>query len=104
MLANPEVQRRAQAELDSALEPGRLPEYGDEERLPYITAIMKETMRLYPVAPMVSIHFPSGYQKHEIDLSKALPHLHSGKTDDVYRDFLIPKGAFLIPNTWQVLE
>ncbi|KAL1722891.1 cytochrome P450 [Schizophyllum commune] len=82
MLANPEVQRRAQAELDSVLEPGRLPEYGDEERLPYITAIMKETMRLYPVAPM------------------ALPHLHSGKTDDVYRDFLIPKGAFLIPNTW----
>ena len=60
MLANPEVQRRAQAELDSVLEPGRLPEYGDEERLPYITAIMKETMRLYPVAPMVSIVFSSG--------------------------------------------
>ncbi|KAL1744516.1 cytochrome P450 [Schizophyllum fasciatum] len=82
MLANPEVQRRAQAELDSVLAPGQLPEFGDEERLPYITAIMRETMRLYPVAPM------------------ALPHLHSGQTDDVYRDFLIPKGAFLIPNTW----
>ena len=53
MLENPEIQRRAQEELDSVLEPGRLPDFDDEEKLPYVTAIIRETMRIHPVAPMV---------------------------------------------------
>lgn len=82
MLENPEVQRRAQEELDNVLEPGRLPEFGDEGRLPYVTAVVKEAMRVHPVAPM------------------AIPHLYSGKADDMYRDFTIPKGSIFIPNIW----
>ncbi|KAL1663539.1 cytochrome P450, partial [Schizophyllum commune] len=53
MLENPEIAKRAQLELASALEAGRLPEYDDEERLPYTIAVVKETMRMYPAAPVV---------------------------------------------------
>ena len=44
MLQFPEVQRKAQEELDRVLE-GRLPEFTDEENLPYISAIIKEVLR-----------------------------------------------------------
>ncbi|KAL1726401.1 cytochrome P450 [Schizophyllum commune] len=82
MLENPEIAKRAQLELDSVLEPGRLPEFVDEERLPYTTAVVKETLRMYPAAPV------------------AVPHQHTGETDDVYRGFAIPRGSVVIPNVW----
>ena len=52
MAMYPDVQKKAQAELDSVLEGMRLPEYSDKPRLPYVEAIMKETERWHPVAPM----------------------------------------------------
>ncbi|KAL1707479.1 cytochrome P450 [Schizophyllum commune] len=82
MLENPEIAMRARLELDSVLEPGRLPEFDDEERLPYTTAVVKETLRMYPAAPV------------------AVPHQHTGETDDVYRGFTIPRGSVVIPNVW----
>lgn len=45
MTLNPEVQAKAQAEIDRVLENGRLPEFSDEESLPYVLAVMKELMR-----------------------------------------------------------
>ena len=44
MLYFPEVQSKAQEELDRVLQ-GRLPEYGDLKDLPYIIAIVKEILR-----------------------------------------------------------
>ena len=53
MVRHPEVQRKAQAELDRVLHnSGRLPGYEDQSDLPYITAIMKEVLRWQPVAPI----------------------------------------------------
>lgn len=53
MMHYPEVQRKAQAELDRVLHhEGRLPGYEDQPDLPYITAVMKEVLRWKPVAPM----------------------------------------------------
>ena len=53
MVRHPEVQRKAQAELDRVLHNGgRLPSYEDQSDLPYITAIMKEVLRWQPVAPI----------------------------------------------------
>jgi len=50
MLHYPEVQRKAQAELDRVLHRGkRLPGYEDQSDLPYITAVMKEVLRWQPV-------------------------------------------------------
>lgn len=52
MCLYPEVQRRARAELDRIIGNERLPGIGDRANLPYIEAIMKETFRWIPVAPM----------------------------------------------------
>lgn len=42
MIKYPDVQAKAQAELDSVLGKSQLPTYADEDSLPYITAVMKE--------------------------------------------------------------
>jgi len=53
MVRHPEVQQKAQAELDRVLHNGvRLPGYEDQSDLPYITAVMKEVLRWQPVAPI----------------------------------------------------
>ena len=52
MLAHPEVQKRAQAELDAVVGPDRLPTINDRDRLPYIEAVLREVMRLTPVTPL----------------------------------------------------
>ena len=53
----PEVQRRAQAELDAVIGRDRLPTFDDRPRLPYIEALCKELMRWKMVTPM-GTHFP----------------------------------------------
>jgi cytochrome P450 len=48
----PDVQKRAQAELDSVLGRDRLPTFDDRTRLPYIDALCKEMLRWRLVAPL----------------------------------------------------
>ncbi len=43
---------KAQKELDSVLSDGQLPDFADEGSLPYITAVVKETLRWRDVAPI----------------------------------------------------
>ena len=45
MTLNPDVQTKAQAEIDRVLANGRLPDFNDWDSLPYITAMMKEVLR-----------------------------------------------------------
>jgi cytochrome P450 len=57
----PEVQRRAQAELDAVVGRDRLPTFDDRPRLPYIDAFCKELMRWQMVTPIGTIRlFPKG--------------------------------------------
>lgn len=51
MVLYPEVQKKAQAELDAVIGPNRLPEFGDRPSLPYIQAVIKETLRWQMVTP-----------------------------------------------------
>jgi cytochrome P450 len=51
MALYPQVQERAQKELDSVLVPGVMPTFEDRPRLPYIEAITREVLRWHPVAP-----------------------------------------------------
>lgn len=51
MALYPEVQRRAQEELDN-LFPDRLPTIGDRESTPYLNATLKETLRWHPSLPL----------------------------------------------------
>jgi cytochrome P450 len=49
MSLHPEVERRAQAELDTILGAEHLPTPSDIEHLPYLHAILKEVLRYAPV-------------------------------------------------------
>lgn len=51
----PEVQRRAQAELDMVVGRDQLPTFDDRPRLPYIEALCKELMRWNMVTPIGTI-------------------------------------------------
>ncbi|KAF5343467.1 hypothetical protein D9758_011861 [Tetrapyrgos nigripes] len=80
LATHPEVQERAQKELDSVLGTGgsnaRLPDYTDRGDLPYLSAIISETLRYYPVTPL----------------------------DDLYEGYYIPKGSTVIGNSWAILH
>jgi hypothetical protein len=52
MLVHPEVQHRAQAELDAVVGRDRLPEFSDQTRLPYVKAVISECLRWLPVLPL----------------------------------------------------
>ena len=82
MTMYPDVQHKAQEEIDHIIGNDRLPGFGDRENLPYVDAIVKEVLRWHPVAPM------------------GLPHMTT--EDDIYNGFLIPKGALILPNIWCV--
>ena len=60
MICFPEVQMKAQAELDRVVS-GRLPDFDDMEELPYLSAIIKEVLRLVALnmkVKMPTINFP----------------------------------------------
>ncbi|EIN10379.1 cytochrome P450 [Punctularia strigosozonata HHB-11173 SS5] len=84
MTLHPEVQKKAQAEIDSVIGNDRLPTYADRASLPYIEALLKEVFRWLPVAPL------------------GLPHV--AYEDDIYNGYYIPKGSLIIPNIWQMLH
>ncbi len=47
MVLHPEVQEKAQAQIDAVVGSERLPTFEDRESLPYIDHILQETMRYY---------------------------------------------------------
>ena len=52
MMNHPEIQRHAQAEIDRVVGRQRLPDFEDRLSLPYVDAVLRETMRRHPVAPI----------------------------------------------------
>lgn len=52
MLHNPKAMEKAQAELDEVVGHDRMPAFEDKNNLPYIQAIIRETLRWRPVGPL----------------------------------------------------
>ncbi|KIJ32411.1 hypothetical protein M422DRAFT_265740 [Sphaerobolus stellatus SS14] len=52
MAMYPEVQKKAQREIDHVVGSARLPDFGDKNSLPYINAIIKESLRWQNVFPL----------------------------------------------------
>ena len=48
----PDIQKRAQAEIDIVVGDGRLPSFEDRERLSFVEAIVKEVLRWRPPVPV----------------------------------------------------
>jgi cytochrome P450 len=80
MVTFPEVQRRAQAELDTIVGRDRLATFDDAPRLPNVRAIIEEILRRRPSAP--------------------LGVAHAATEDDWYEGMFIPKGTICIPFVW----
>ncbi|GJN11102.1 hypothetical protein PR202_ga29268 [Eleusine coracana subsp. coracana] len=54
MVLHPDIQAKAQAELDAVVGQGRAVEDTDVANLPYIQSIVKETLRMHPPGPLLS--------------------------------------------------
>ena len=60
MIIYPEVQCKAQAEIDRVIGNDRFPTLADQPDLPYIDALVKEVLRWAPVGPLGKfVFFPS---------------------------------------------
>ncbi|KAJ7527959.1 hypothetical protein O6H91_16G078300 [Diphasiastrum complanatum] len=57
LIRNPQVLRKAQKEIDSVVGKERLVEESDLQNLPYLQAIVKETLRLHPPVPVTDPHY-----------------------------------------------
>ncbi|KAF8994710.1 cytochrome P450 [Cyathus striatus] len=75
LLDYPNVLKKAQQEIDSVVPPGNLPDFCDQDSLPYITAV---------IAPV------------------GVP--HTACSDDIYKGYRIPAGSILIPNNQGILH
>ncbi|KAL0945852.1 hypothetical protein HGRIS_012135 [Hohenbuehelia grisea] len=84
MVDNPEVVRKAQEEIDRVVGHNRLPTMDDHDSLPYVVAIVKESIRWRTVVPI------------------SIPHLVT--QDDIYKGYFIPEGSIIIPNIWAILH
>ncbi|KAG1832830.1 cytochrome P450 [Suillus variegatus] len=72
MVLYPEAQAKAHAEIDRVVGKDRLPGFDDRPALPYVEAILRETLRWHPVFPLGA---PS-----------------ATTTSDIYKGYFIPKG------------
>ena len=80
MIAFPEAQRRAHAEIDEIIGRDRLPTFADAPRLTYVQAIIREILRYRPAIPFL------------------IP--HAATEEDWYEGMYIPKGTTCIANAW----
>ncbi|QRV87494.1 cytochrome P450 family protein [Ceratobasidium sp. AG-Ba] len=74
----PESQQRARAEIDGLYDEDTLPKWRDEQSMPFVRAVVKETIRWRPPLPI------------------AVP--HRLEQDDNYNGYLLPKGSTVLCN------
>ncbi|KAF8335172.1 cytochrome P450 [Amanita rubescens] len=82
MTLYPDVQKRAQEEIDRVVGKDRLPTIEDQDELPYVGALIKEVLRFAPVAPL------------------GLP--HRVMEEDTYMGCRIPQSATVVANIWAI--
>ncbi|CAM6086850.1 unnamed protein product [Calypogeia fissa] len=80
LLRHPRALRKVQEELDSVVGPHRLVQEEDFPKLVYVSAVLKETLRLHPPAPLM------------------VPHLST--EDCEIEGFHIPAGTQVIVSPW----
>ncbi|KFK35289.1 hypothetical protein AALP_AA5G265500 [Arabis alpina] len=82
LLRNHKTMAKAQAEIDDVVGPNGVVQESDISNLPYLQAIVKETLRVHPPGPLLA--------PHKADLeTKVL-------------GFLVPKNAQVLVNVWAI--
>lgn len=82
LLNHPEVLEKVKNEIDQHVTPGRLLDDSDLSNLPYLHCIIKETLRLFPAAPLLLPHFSS--------------------ENCTINGFHIPRATTLLVNIWAI--
>ncbi|KAF8305345.1 cytochrome P450 [Clavulina sp. PMI_390] len=82
MLLHPDIQTKAQDELDRVVGHDRLPSIDDYPNLPYLDAIVKEVLRWQPVAPISIPTIPT--------------------KDSEYGEYLISDDVIIVQNSWGI--
>jgi cytochrome P450 len=80
---HPEIQRKGRAIADARLD-GRLSDFSDFGTMPYVDAIVHESLRWNPVTPL------------------GVP--HCARQDDHYDGRVIKKGTMVFANIWALLR
>ncbi|PAV15314.1 cytochrome P450 [Pyrrhoderma noxium] len=84
MILNPEVQRKAQEEVDNVLGKNSLPTFADLPKLKYVDAVKKECMRWQSV------------------VQTSVPHVVT--RDDEINGYFIPANSVIMGNFWAILR
>lgn len=82
MMANPQILRKAQQELETTVGKNNIVEESHIHNLPYLYAVMKETLRLHPALPLLVPHSPS--------------------SNSTVSGYTIPKGSRVFINVWAI--
>lgn len=100
MILHPNVQAKAQRELDSVVGRDRLPSITDGDKLPYLKSILTEILRtcmcfrfLFRCDLLINFTAPPA--------PLGLP--HSAKDWQTYGELAIPANSIIVPNIWSVL-
>ncbi|KAF8656760.1 hypothetical protein AX16_002439 [Volvariella volvacea WC 439] len=84
MVQNPELFKRAQVEVDKVTGGIRLPDFTDQDSLPFVHALVREALRWNPVTPLAIAH--------------------AATSDDTYNGYFIPNGSVVVGNSWAILH
>ncbi|XP_062203954.1 cytochrome P450 81Q32-like [Phragmites australis] len=82
LLTHPEAMRKARAEVDANVGPARLVEESDITNLPYLQCVVKETLRLCPVGPIIPAH--------------------EAMEDCTVGGFHVRRGTMILVNAWAI--
>ncbi|XP_015898698.3 iridoid oxidase [Ziziphus jujuba] len=82
LLRNPKSMQKAREELNQAVGPNRKVEESDMDNLPYLQAVVKETLRLHPPLPLL------------------VP--RNAMEDTEFMGYLIPKDTQIFVNVWGI--
>ncbi|KAH7665282.1 Isoflavone 2'-hydroxylase protein [Dioscorea alata] len=82
LLNNPQTLEKLRAEIDANLSQGSLLQEADFPKLPYLHAVIKESMRLYPASPFL---FP-----------------HESSQDCTVGGYNVPSGTMILVNVWKI--
>ncbi|KAM6557972.1 hypothetical protein CsatA_027211 [Cannabis sativa] len=82
LLNHPRILQKAREELDSKIGQQQWLEESDLSKLPYLQNIISETLRLYPVAPLLIPHYSS--------------------SDCTISGFDVPRNTMVLVNAWAI--
>lgn len=104
MVSYPDVQKRAQEEVDGIFGPDEMPHAVGEETLPFLKACFLEVSSLRAAlcasSPSCLPRLSPKTLRWRPPFPIAIPHANTA--DDIYQGYSIPKGTTIIPNIWAI--